>query len=181
VFHNRLTHSIKVGQLARRMAEKLVHGQPEEAAELGGLDADVAEAAGLAHDLGHPPFGHIAEETLHRLIQDKNKGNLRDGFEGNAQSFRIITKLAISDAMPRSGTQTIEGLNLTRATLNGILKYPWLFNTNKEKKKKWGAYQSEQGVFAWTRNNQPFKGFAKSVEAELGRVNTKKQYWRKMF
>jgi dGTPase len=124
VFHNRLTHSIKVGQLARRMAEKLLREQPDEVAALGGLDPDVAEAAGLAHDLGHPPFGHIAEETLHHLVQ--TKGRLKDGFEGNAQSFRIVAKLAVSDALPTTGTKTIDGLNLTRATLNGILKYPWL-------------------------------------------------------
>ena len=121
VFHNRLTHSIKVGQLARRLAEKLLREQPEEAAALGGLDPDVAEAAGLAHDLGHPPFGHIAEETLHRLVQ--KKGKLMDGFEGNAQSFRIVAKLAVSDALPKTGAKTIEGLNLTRATLNGILNH----------------------------------------------------------
>jgi dGTPase len=165
VFHNRLTHSIKVGQLARRMAEKLLREQPEESAALGGLDPDVAEAAGLAHDLGHPPFGHIAEERLHHLVQ--KKGHLKDGFEGNAQSFRIVAKLAVSDALPKSGTKTIDGLNLTRATLNAILKYPWLHNKNPKKKNKWGAYQSEQELFSWVRNRQPFEGFAKSIEAEL--------------
>jgi dGTPase len=164
VFHNRLTHSIKVGQLARRIAEKLLREQPQEAAALGGLDPDVAEAAGLAHDLGHPPFGHVAEETLHRLVRDK--GRLSDGFEGNAQSFRIVAKLAVSDAMPATGAKTIEGLNLTRATLNGILKYPWLHNKNSKKKNKWGAYQSERELFAWVRA-QPFAGLAKSIEAEL--------------
>ena len=165
VFHNRLTHSIKVGQLARRIAEKLLREQPDEAAALGGLNPDVAEAAGLAHDLGHPPFGHIAEETLHHLVQ--KKGHLKDGFEGNAQSFRIVAKLAISDALPKSGTKTIDGLNLTRATLNGILKYPWLYNKNPKKKNKWGAYRSEQELFVWVRNHQPFEDFAKSIEAEL--------------
>ena len=165
VFHNRLTHSIKVGQLARRIAEKLLRDQPDEAAALGGLDPDVAEAAGLAHDLGHPPFGHIAEETLHDLV--RTQGHLRDGFEGNAQSFRIVTRLAVSDALPAKGTKTIEGLNLTRATLNGILKYPWPHNKNKKKKKKWGAYQTELEFFTWARDHQPFNGFAKSIEAEL--------------
>lgn len=165
VFHNRLTHSIKVGQLARRIAEKLLRDQRDEVDALGGVDADVAEAAGLAHDLGHPPFGHVAEETLHQLV--RTKGRLKDGFEGNAQSFRIVTKLAVSDAVAASGKNTIEGLNLTRATLNGILKYPWLYNKNAEKKNKWGAYQTEQELFAWVRDNQPFNGFAKSIEAEL--------------
>ena len=165
VFHNRLTHSIKVAQLARRIAEKLLHEQSEEAAALGGVDPDVAEAAGLAHDLGHPPFGHIAEKTLDRLV--KEKGELRDGFEGNAQSFRIVTKLAVSDAVPRPASKMIAGLNLTRATLNAILKYPWVHGKNRKKQNKWGAYNSEQELFDWVRNRQPFPGFAKSVEAEL--------------
>jgi dGTPase len=166
VFHNRLTHSIKVGQLARRMAEKLLHEQPGEAVALGGLDPDVAEAAGLAHDLGHPPFGHIAEHTLNHLVQ--SIGQVRDGFEGNAQSFRIVAKLAVSDATPaNSDAKTIEGLNLTRATLNGILKYPWPYNANRRYKSKWGAYLSEREIFAWVRDHQPFRGFAKSIEAEL--------------
>jgi len=73
---------------------------------------------------------HIAEETLNCLV--RSKGRVRDGFEGNAQSFRIVTKLAASDAVPASGAKTIEGLNLTRATLNGILKYPWLYNKNSK-------------------------------------------------
>ena len=165
VFHNRLTHSIKVGQLARRLAEKLLREQPEEATALGGLDPDVAEAAGLAHDLGHPPFGHIAEDTLHKLVQEK--GHLKDGFEGNAQSFRIVAKLAVSDALSKRGGKTIEGLNLSRATLNAILKYPWLYNRNPKKRNKWGAYDSERDVFNWVRRDQPFGTFVKSIEAEL--------------
>jgi len=159
VFHNRLTHSIKVGQLARRIAEKLLHEQSKEAESMGGLDPDVAEAAGLAHDLGHPPFGHIAEETLNHLSGDSG------GFEGNAQSFRIVTKLAISDAM--SETAPVEGLNLTRATLNAILKYPWLRAQNPAKQEKWGAYDSEQEIFDWVRTNQPFGSLVKSIEAEI--------------
>ena len=71
----------------------------------------------MAHDLGHPPFGHIAEKKLNDLLLNERPGS--DGFEGNAQSFRIVTKLAL-----RSDKH--DGLNLTRATLNGILKYPWL-------------------------------------------------------
>ena len=70
VFHNRLTHTLKVAQIARRLAEK-INSEPETAKlahSLGGLDADVAEAAGLAHDLGHPPFGHLAETALDELI-----------------------------------------------------------------------------------------------------------------
>jgi dGTPase len=165
VFHNRLTHSIKVAQLARRLAEKLLQEQPREAELLGGLDPDVAEAAGLAHDLGHPPFGHTAENTLNHLV--KVRGKLRDGFEGNAQSFRIVTRLSVSDALPKSGRPTIGGLNLTRATLNAVLKYPWVCGDNPNKRTKWGAYFSERDVFEWTRRRQPFGGIAKAIEAEL--------------
>jgi dGTPase len=169
VYHNRLTHSLKVGQLARRLAEKLAREQPDIASVLGGLDPDVAEAAGLAHDLGHPPFGHVAEEMLDRLV--RRKGRLADGFEGNAQSFRIVTRLAVSDALPTATrakkTGSGEGLNLTRATLNAILKYPWLHGQNRAKKDKWGAYNSEAELFTWVRASQPFPGLAKSIEAEL--------------
>src|SRR5207248_1366681 len=66
-FHNRLTHSLKVAQIARRLAEKLLKDQPQEAEALGGPHPEVAEACAIAHDLGHPPFGHIAEEELNNL------------------------------------------------------------------------------------------------------------------
>ncbi|MDX1982891.1 MAG: dNTP triphosphohydrolase [Bryobacteraceae bacterium] len=144
VFHNRLTHSLKVGQIARRLAEKLIREQPEMVKSLGGLDPDTAEAAGLAHDLGHPPFGHIAEEELDSLVREQG---LDDGYEGNAQSFRIVVRLASSDARYESDLP-VEGLNLTRRTLDGILKYPWAWSENS---KKWGSYRSEQEVFEWVR------------------------------
>jgi dGTPase len=91
-FHNRLTHSLKVGQIARRIAERLDNNSVDVQAA-GGADPDAAEAAGLAHDLGHPPFGHIAENELNRLV-----GDGYGGFEGNAQTFRIVVDLATSDA-----------------------------------------------------------------------------------
>jgi dGTPase len=115
IFHNRLTHSIKVAQVGRRLAELLLSkhggGQPALAEQ---LDPDVVEAAALAHDLGHPPFGHVADESLCELATDHG---LEDGFEGNAQTFRIATRLSV-----RRGTH---GLDLTRATLAAISKYPW--------------------------------------------------------
>ena len=161
VFHNRLTHSLKVGQLARRMAEGFLQTQPEECAAWGGIDPDVAEAAGLAHDMGHPPFGHVAEELLDDLVRSKRLG---DGFEGNAQSFRIVTKLAVSDALD-SEANSIGGLNLTRATLNAILKYPWMYGQNPKKKNKWGAYSSEEEIFEWVRGKSAVR--QRSLEAEL--------------
>jgi dGTPase len=147
VFHNRLTHSLKVAQISRRIAEKLIREQPREIAALGGLDPSVAESAGLAHDLGHPPFGHIAEQELDVLTR---KAGANDGYEGNAQSFRIVVRLANSDARDRDD-QPIEGLNLTRATLNSILKYPWAHGASRAHPDKWGYYDSEQDVFAWAR------------------------------
>lgn len=128
--HNRLTHSLKVAQVARRLAERL------------GLDADsqeIASAASLAHDLGHPPFGHVAETELNQMADGWG------GFEGNAQTFRILTRLAVRDFRYR-------GLNLTGRTLNGVLKYPWLRRRAPAgKENKWGAYGSERKLLEWVR------------------------------
>jgi dGTPase len=69
--HNRLTHTLEVAQIGRSLAEELLRGEAnrDRASQLGGLDPDVVEAAALAHDLGHPPFGHVAEAELHRLVK----------------------------------------------------------------------------------------------------------------
>jgi dGTPase len=118
LLHNRLTHSVKVAQVARAIAERL-NGDPEHAAlldELGGCDPDVAEAAALAHDLGHPPFGHLGEQVLDRLA--RHRFALADGFEGNAQSFRIVTTTD-------TGGPSAVGLDLTAAVRAAMLKYPW--------------------------------------------------------
>lgn len=140
-FHNRLTHTLKVAQVARRLAERLSDADGQLAQDLGGLSPDVAEAAALAHDLGHPPFGHAGEEVLDGLIKEQG---VPDGFEGNPQSFRIVTKLALR-------FEDRPGLNLTRATLNAILKYPWFRATEGHAERKWGAYRSEQEDFQFAR------------------------------
>ena len=156
VFHNRLTHTLEVAQIARRLAENTVEDQPDAVEALGGIDPDVVEAAALAHDLGHPPFGHIAEKRLDELVRESRNS---DGFEGNPQSFRIVTKLALRH-------KDFPGLNLTRATLNAILKYPWLRGTGGGlRERKWGAYSSESEEFEWARELGPAD--AKSPEAEL--------------
>ncbi|GGM62700.1 dGTPase [Longimycelium tulufanense] len=116
--HNRLTHSLKVAQVARAIAERLT-AQADVAVllrRLGGCDPDVVEAAALAHDLGHPPFGHIGEQVLDRLA--RHRFGLPDGFEGNAQTFRIITTTDVRGP-------TVSGLDLTTATRAAVLKYPW--------------------------------------------------------
>jgi dGTPase len=119
--HNRLTHSLKVGQVARAIAERLCAAEHSRAllARLGGCDPDVVEAAALAHDLGHPPFGHLGERVLDRLA--RHRFGLPDGFEGNAQSYRIVTSTEIRG-------ETI-GLDLTAAVRAALLKYPWTRRT----------------------------------------------------
>ena len=91
LLHNRLTHSLQVAQVARAIAEHLAGDPLTRATSCGGCDPDVVEAAALAHDLGHPPFGHLGEQVLDRLARDRL--GLADGFEGNAQSFRIVTTI----------------------------------------------------------------------------------------
>jgi dGTPase len=118
LLHNRLTHSLKVAQVARVIAERLT-AKPDTAAvvdQLGGCDLDVVEAAALAHDLGHPPFGHLGEEVLDRIA--RHRFGLPDGFEGNAQSYRIVTT---TDTHGPAG----HGLDLTAAVRAALLKYPW--------------------------------------------------------
>lgn len=118
LLHNRLTHSIKVAQVGRAIAERLTADDRHRDLldRLGGCDPDVVEAAALAHDLGHPPFGHTGERLLDRLA--RHRLGLADGFEGNAQSYRIVTSTEIR------GEAAI-GLDLTAAVRAAILKYPW--------------------------------------------------------
>ena len=118
LLHNRLTHSLKVAQVARAIAEQ-VDRDPASArlvAKLGGCDADVVEAAALGHDLGHPPFGHLGERVLDRVA--RHRYGLADGFEGNAQTFRILTTTDVR------GPSAV-GLDLTSAVRAALLKYPW--------------------------------------------------------
>src|SRR6188472_2483427 len=101
LIHNRLTHSIKVTAVARAIAVGFADASsPAHAlATEHGCDAVVVQAAASAHDLGHPPFGHLGERVLDRLARQTL--GLVDGFEGNAQSYRILTALDVSEAAPR--------------------------------------------------------------------------------
>jgi dGTPase len=151
-FHNRLSHSLKVAQVGRRNAERLLEIAAQDGisgraqATVLSLDPGAVEASCLAHDLGHPPFGHIAEAELNEIAKDYIQD---DGvFEGNAQSFRIVTRLA-----QRSGGS---GLNLTRQTLDGILKYPWRWWRQdplqaRARERKWGFYKEDDEAYAFAR------------------------------
>ena len=144
--HNRLTHSLKVAQVGRRLAQYLALRFPAEVVDCGGLDVDVVECACLAHDLGHPPFGHAAEDVLNSSLQaiDHNLG-----FEGNAQSFRVVVNRSIRRT-------SSDGLNLTSATLNSILKYPWAQADERGRaKRKWGFYPEEVDAFNFARIHLP--------------------------
>ena len=158
VVHNRLTHSLKVASLGRGLARRLLSTQREIARHVGGIDPAVVEAAGLAHDLGHPPYGHVAEEVLNKCVHEAFGDSDIDAFEGNAQSFRVVTKLAIRKKDQR-------GLNLTRATLNAILKYPW--HRNAAKANKWGAYYTEKDELEWARQLSARNSEERSAEAEI--------------
>lgn len=152
LFHTRLTHTLEVAQIARRIAERHVRDQDSS------IDPDVVEAAALAHDLGHPPFGHIAEEKLDQLLVDDNQP---EGFEGNAQSFRILTKLA-------RRAEVHPGLDLTRASLQAMTKYPWSRGMAGKHRYKYGYYYPERQDFTWSREGLPStRADRKTPEAEI--------------
>lgn len=142
VTHNRLTHSLKVGQVARRTAHYLFdnkNGANNSGIDAaGGIDFDVAEFAGRAHDIGHPPFGHAGEQKLAELALG---WGLEGGFEGNAQTFRILTQLTVK----ATKESYLRGLDLTYASLASVVKYPWSFDEAKKKKdsNKWNGYDTD--------------------------------------
>lgn len=241
LYHDRLTHSLKVAQVGRRLAETLeqAYGPNEQHEDIGGdnsksvgtdyidhdtrlakmwrqlaktvdrvrssegdhtddvkfpdlgdyLDPDVVEAACLAHDIGHPPFGHVSEELLDDLVDTVTAGDTdsisaeqlhkngdlsparvdraaqSQGFEGNAQTFRIVTRLG-------AHRRDDSGLDLTRATLNAIEKYPWerdadnIQTDQTESDEKWGYYPSEEKFFRFARAGTD-QDRGKVLEAEI--------------
>lgn len=141
---NRLTHSLEVAQIGRELALSL------------GLSADVVDTACLAHDLGHPPFGHNGERALNQWMSGFG------GFEGNAQTLRILTRLE-----PKRFTAAGHsvGLNLTRATLDASCKYPWSVTEAAPGSAKFGYFSDDEPVFSWLR--QGAQPRIKCVEAQV--------------
>jgi dGTPase len=151
----RLTHSLECSQIGRELGSAL------------GCDPDLVDAACLAHDLGHPPFGHNGESALAALA-DAGGALACGGFEGNAQSLRLLTRL--EPKVPGAG------LNLTRATLDAALKYPWfpgpvpaaspaLENVTLHLPAKYGAYKSDISAFEWIRAGAPAR--RRCLEAQV--------------
>ena len=137
----RLSHSLECAQIGRELGESL------------GADPDLQDTACLAHDLGHPPFGHNGEEALAEIAADFG------GFEGNAQSFRLLVRL---EAKTVDADGKSIGLNLTRASLDGATKYPWPRSQNP---RKFGVYDDDVDVFTWMRQGAPID--KKCIEAQI--------------
>jgi dGTPase len=134
---NRLTHSLEVAQVGREIGLAL------------GLDPDIVDAACLAHDLGHPPFGHNGESAVAAWATPWG------GFEGNAQTFRALTRIE-PKVFEASGSP--RGLNLTRASLDASTKYPWFIDhavVEGESRLKFGVYDDDREVFEWLRLGMP--------------------------
>ncbi|MET7615646.1 deoxyguanosinetriphosphate triphosphohydrolase [Streptomyces sp. NPDC005408] len=154
----RLTHSLECAQVGRELGAAL------------GCDPDLVEASCLAHDMGHPPFGHNGEQALNDFAKDCG------GFEGNAQSLRLLTRIEPKRFVHREtsaaaaagrGELVSVGLNLTRAALDAATKYPWPRggHPTDPDSVKFGVYEDDLPVFEWAREGAP--AYGKCFEAQV--------------
>jgi len=137
----RLSHSLECAQVGRELGAAL------------GADPDLMEGACLAHDIGHPPFGHNGEEALNQIADSCG------GFEGNAQSLRLLIRLEAKTVLPDGKSI---GLNLTRASLDAATKYPW---SRVKNAKKFGVYEDDLEIFNWYRTG--IESGKTSMEAQI--------------
>jgi dGTPase len=137
----RLSHSLECAQVGRELGAAL------------GADPDLMEGACLAHDIGHPPFGHNGEEALNQIAASCG------GFEGNAQSIRLLIRLEAKTVLPDGKSI---GLNLTRASLDAATKYPWSRVVNA---RKFGVYEDDLEIFNWYRSG--VESGKTSMEAQI--------------
>lgn len=151
-YRTRLTHSLEAAQIGTGITAQLMGKYPQQTAALA-LDPNLIETLCLAHDIGHPPFGHGGEVALHYMMRDNG------GFEGNGQTFRIITQLEPYTAE--------HGMNLCRRSILGLVKYPNFLDAlnnpkancspvnslRQVKASQWhppkGLFRCDQGLFDW--------------------------------
>ena len=180
-FRNRLTHSLEVAQIAKSISLKINRTLDEKEIDKDiRIDLDLVELSGLAHDIGHPPFGHQGEEILAEKM--RNHG----GFEGNAQTLRILSKIEKKIIRPdgllghggfnKKGDDYRGGMNLTSRSLASILKYDFNIKENikhsKDKNKIVfkGYYDEEAELVKWIKKSvsgeYKIKNF-KTIECQI--------------
>lgn len=138
-YRTRLTHSIEVAQIGRSLCDRLNRTSPLLGPDHH-LDADLVESICLSHDIGHPPFGHTGERTLHRLMQPYG------GFEGNAQTLRILNRILFGPD---------RGMNPNRALMDGVLKYKTLFGEVPDQKNHF-LYADQADALAFVTDGRDF-------------------------
>jgi dGTPase len=151
-FRTRLTHTLEATQIGGAIAERV------------GADKDLVEAACMAHDLGHPPFGHVGEMALGEIMDRHGLG-----FEGNAQSFRILTRLDVKTPGQDDGRHY--GLNLTRAVMASMIKYPWSYSERPKRGElhggKYGVYDDDGDIKAFDFAREGLPKNTRRFEADI--------------
>ncbi|WP_245433805.1 dGTP triphosphohydrolase [Methylocystis hirsuta] len=177
-YRNRLTHSLEVAQIAKSIAIRLNATASQFKRKVFKIEPDIVEFAGLAHDLGHPPFGHNGEEALDECM--RNHG----GFEGNAQTLRIVAHLEKKATFPSLDRDFLPiatdhmdlrcGLNLTFRSLAALLKYDRLIPERSSDREESGVmkgyYAEDAGLVSMIKQHvlgDDFSGEFKTIECSI--------------